>query len=383
MESDDHKLIALCKEAAMEVLLHNANGPYQNLPRTAAWGYPEPYTRDLMFSILGVSVSGNGKLIETYKNVLETLADNQTPLGLIPSLVHDPNDLGASDTTPLFLIGVSIYRKLLNRPDFLETAVERAMLWMQYQSPTNKYLVAQQPTTDWRDEQWVMGYGLFVNVLVYIYLRFFGQNDRADLFLKAMERFTEPWLEPSPNLDSKPYYDLWSYKIYNSDRFDLLGNSLAILSGLAPRSKAIAIIEWVENACEKMRQGGYLLGELPPNFFPFIKPGDTDWRERYSRFNLPGEYHNGGIWPFICALYIAALVSVKYFDLAEKKLVALSLEVKKSRSGKVDFGFNEWIKSQNGIPSGQDWQTWSAALYLYAAKCVELKTAPFFEEDKG
>jgi len=29
---------------------------------------------------------------------------------------------------------------------------------------------------------------------------------------------------------------------------------------------------------------------------------------------------------------------------------------------------------------GQDWQTWSAALYLYAAACVEEKKTPFFDE---
>jgi hypothetical protein len=46
----------------------------------------------------------------------------------------------------------------------------------------------------------------------------------------------------------------------------------------------------------------------------------------------------------------------------------------------VDFGFNEWLKAQDGKPKGQDWQTWSAALYLYAAKCVELKSTPFFDE---
>jgi hypothetical protein len=28
---------------------------------------------------------------------------------------------------------------------------------------------------------------------------------------------------------------------------------------------------------------------------------------------------------------------------------------------------------------GQDWQTWSAALYLYAAKCVEEQRTPFFD----
>ena len=45
-----------------------------------------------------------------------------------------------------------------------------------------------------------------------------------------------------------------------------------------------------------------------------------------------------------------------------------------------EFGFNEWIKAQNGQPKGQNWQTWSAAMYLYAVKCVEEKRTPFFEE---
>jgi hypothetical protein len=44
------------------------------------------------------------------------------------------------------------------------------------------------------------------------------------------------------------------------------------------------------------------------------------------------------------------------------------------------FGFNEWIKAQNGEPKGQNWQTWSAAMYLYAAKCVEEKRTPFFDD---
>jgi hypothetical protein len=28
---------------------------------------------------------------------------------------------------------------------------------------------------------------------------------------------------------------------------------------------------------------------------------------------------------------------------------------------------------------GEDWQTWSAAMYLYAAACVEQRKTPFFE----
>jgi hypothetical protein len=45
------------KQAAVEVLLHNAHGPVDGLPRTAAWGYPEPYTRDLMLSAFGILAS--------------------------------------------------------------------------------------------------------------------------------------------------------------------------------------------------------------------------------------------------------------------------------------------------------------------------------------
>jgi hypothetical protein len=52
------------RQAAIQVLLHNMHGPYRGLPRTAGWGYPEPYTRDLMIAGLGILVSGNRKLPE-------------------------------------------------------------------------------------------------------------------------------------------------------------------------------------------------------------------------------------------------------------------------------------------------------------------------------
>ncbi len=54
--------------------------------------------------------------------------------------------------------------------------------------------------------------------------------------------------------------------------------------------------------------------------------------------------------------------------------------MKTSRRSNIVFGFNEWLKAQDGKPMGQDWQSWSAALYLYAVKCVEEKRTPFFDE---
>jgi hypothetical protein len=386
MKTTDIQLIEKAKEVALEVLLHNAHGPFMGLPRTAGWGYPEPYTRDLMFSILGIAVSGNKKLLESIRKVLEKLAENQTEHGHIPSLVHDKEDRGSSDTTPLFLLGVGIFRKRTGEEKFLNPAVIKALNWMEYQSPSDRYLVAQQPTSDWRDEQWVTGYGLFVNTIVYSYLRLLDRNERAESVLREMSRFTitggtiHHHVHEGLVVKHKPYYAFWSYKVHSSERFDLLGNSLAILSGIASQSRAEEMVSWIEEECAAMQRSGDLAVDLPPNFFPYIKPNDLDWHPRYAQFNNPGEYHNGGIWPFVCGFYVAALVVAKRYALAREKLVVLTQCIKLSVSGNVEFGFNEWIKAQDGKPMGQDWQTWSAALYLYAAKCVETESTPFFDD---
>jgi hypothetical protein len=386
MQATEWEEIEKAKKAALEVLIHNAHGPYHGLPRTAGWGYPEPYTRDLMFSILGIAVTGNQQLIASIRKVLETLAENQTVHGHITSLVHDQDDRGASDTTPLFLLGVGIFRKLTGEQDFLEQAVIKALTWMEYQSPSDRYMVAQQPTSDWRDEQWVIGYGLYVNTLVYSYLRFLGRHERAGMMSKEMKRFAitagviHHHVHEGLVVKHKPYYAFWSYKVYCSERFDLLGNSLAILSGIASPSRAGEIVAWVEEECEEMIKKSELAVDLPPNFFPFVLPGDPDWHKRYENYNLPGNYHNGGIWPFICGFYIAALVAAKRHKLAEEKLAVLTGLIKLSGDQNLEFGFNEWIKAQDGRVMGQNWQTWSAAMYLYAAKCVEEKRTPFFDE---
>ena len=386
MNKNEQQLIKDAKKAALEVMLHNAHGPYRGLPRTAGWGYPEPYTRDLMICLPGVLVSGNQKLIAAYKKVLRTLAKNQSPNGHIPSLVHDPEDRGASDCTPLFLVGTGLYRKATQDTEFLAEAVEKALTWMRYQSPSDRVLVAQLPTSDWRDEQWVLGYGLYVNTLVYTYLKLFGQTEDAARLKDEMGRFAiaeerqHRHVHEGLVLKHKPYYAFWSYKIYQSERFDLLGNSLAILSGIASPTRAASLASWIEHEYQTLREKNELGINLPPNFFPYTKPSDPDWMPRYEIYNQPGQYHNGGIWPFICGFYIAALVAVGKHKTAEKKLLDLTHAVKPYRVEKTDFGFNEWLNAYDGKPMGQDWQSWSAAMYLYAAKCVETKTTPFFED---
>jgi len=372
------------KRMALEVLLYNARDGRNGLPRTAAWGYPEPYTRDLMIAALGTLVSGNQELVESLRRTLQVLAQNQSPLGHIPSLVDVPGDRGASDTTPLFSIALAMYQDFSANPSFLAEAARKAHVWMCYQSPEDDVIVTQEPTSDWRDEQWVEGSGLFVNALLYCSLKLQHEDARAQTLSHYLPRLDVRRLDQSfihERLVSKdaPYYALWAYKIANSERFDLLGNSLAILSGMASPERAGQIVDWVERECQALRDQGLLAVDLPPCLFPYIRPEDPDWRPRYARYNPPGCYHNGGVWPFVCGFWVSALVAAGRHELAREKLIALAEVVRPARVANKQFGFNEWLHAQDGLPRGQDWQTWSASMFLYAAECVARRSTPYFD----
>jgi len=297
--------------------------------------------------------------------------------------VHDPEDRGASDTTPLFLLVLGILRRVTGDAGYLAGAAGKALRWMEYQTSDDRVMVTQQPTSDWRDEHWVLGHGLFVNTLVYGYLKQLGQNDRAAALQSAVngpdDRVGAQHPVQGLAIRGRPTYAMWSYKVLRDERCDLLGNSLAILTGLAPRTRAVRMVAWIEAECEAMRGRGELAGDLPPCFFPFVRPDEPDWRPRYALYNLPGDYHNGGVWPFVCGFHIAALVAAGRHRLAGEKLLALAGRLRSAREPRLAFGFNEWYKAQTGLPSGQDWQTWSASMFLYAAACVEQGRPLYFE----
>src|SRR5690606_20770928 len=128
-------------------------------------------------------------------------------------------------------------------------------------------------------------------------------------------------------------------KIYSSERFDLLGNSIAILSGLASHTRAEHMISWIEAECKKMKTKGDLAIDLAPNFFPFILSEDADWIPRYAIYNKPGDYHNGGIWPFISGFHIAALVAAGKHKMAKEKLYILTDLITIAHNKELKYGF--------------------------------------------
>jgi GH15 family glucan-1,4-alpha-glucosidase len=152
--------------------------------------------------------------------------------------------------------------------------------------------------------------------------------------------------------------------------FDTLGNSLAILGGIADRDRTNDILHIIEDH-ELAARGPVVC------LYPTISKGDSDWREYYSNFslNLPDQYHNGGIWPFVGAFYIAALVKAGRKDDARAQLVKLAAL---NRSGReIEWEFNEWYHGKNGRPMGKVEQAWSAGGYLFAYECVKKGRVPW------
>ena len=161
-----------------------------------------------------------------------------------------------------------------------------------------------------------------------------------------------------------------------ADRFDTLGNLLAILFGVADRRKADLILDYIH---------GCGLNEPFPvrALYPVIHPGDNDWRDyfRVRNLNQPHHYHNGGAWPFIGGFYVAALVQAGRLEEARTQLAKLA--AMNQQGNNEEWEFNEWFHGHSGRPMGFAGQSWSAAMYLFAQNAVEQGTPSVFNPGAG
>jgi hypothetical protein len=173
-------------------------------------------------------------------------------------------------------------------------------------------------------------------------------------------------------ISSRPFYLPYvAFREYG-DYCDTLGNLLAVLCGLADEHRADHILRYL-----------YQVGAAQPfptkAIYPPIQPGNPDWREYYRsrNLNLPHQYHNGGIWPFIGGFHIAALVKVGWMQEAQNLLGDLA---QANRAGvREEWEFNEWLHGQTGHPMGYSYQAWSAGMYVYAYHAVTTGETPLFD----
>ena len=117
-----------------------------------------------------------------------------------------------------------------------------------------------------------------MNSIVHGYLKILGLKERA----QALRSVANHDRGGGFVCEGQPTYALWFYKVLRDKRCDVLGNSLAILTGMADPQRSRDMVAWIENHCAELRARGELALDLPPCFFPFMQPTDQDWQPRTS-----------------------------------------------------------------------------------------------------
>jgi glycogen debranching enzyme len=429
-----NELIQTARAHAERILLANG-GDLGLLGSNQA--YQQVWARDSMLCGFGLWLTQDLAGRAIHARSLDTLRRFQTPLGKIPhnvgmTGVTDPaliahggtlgqpfeEDIAIEDTIHagcvdgnLWCIIGQYYDFMLRGDiDILRVAwpsLENALLWLRYQDSNECGLLEVHEAMDWADLFANRYNVLYDNVLYFAVWKCMGQmaaslgknaewylNNAADVRRKVnsllwvgpeeptdydwIRQERKEWLYPRKRVETelveRPFYlPYMAFRDY-ADRFDTLGNLLAILFGVADKQKSNKILDYIH---------GCGLNEPFPvrALYPPVQPGEKDWREYYRvrNLNLPNHYHNGGAWPFIGGVYVAALVQAGRLEEARCQLDKLTSMVRLGKG--QEWEFNEWFHGLSGRPMGYAGQSWSAAMYLFAADAVENQRVSIFNQE--
>lgn len=377
-------------------------------------GYPHVWARDSVITSLGSLLSPGHE--NCLKVSLETLGGQQSELGAIPNNVSvatgrlDHTNAGSVDSNLWFILGHAFQFRVHNDLDFLRqswSALEKAHLWLRYQDSNNCGLLEVHEAADWADLLANRFNILYDNVLWYAALtamaemgRSLGMDaaryvDMADDVRHKIRivlwvgpendsewgpdcpghtEWTHTLSQVDPVLVKRPYFLPYvSFRDFG-DYCDVFGNLLAILFGVANPAQEKRILDY-------LHQVGIADPYPVRVLHPVIHPGNKDWREYYrnNNLNMPEQYHNGGIWPFVGGFYVAALVKSGHMEEANKQLEKLAEVNHLGVEG--EWEFNEWCHGRTGQPMGYPHQAWSAGMYVYAYHCVKEGKLPFWGTD--
>ncbi len=401
-------------------ILHRCVTPHGFRASAQAAGYPQIWARDSMIVFLGAATTGDATLIAAARASLETASRFQSPRGLIQLNVNpdtgyvSTENAGAVDSNLWYLLGHYLYFQLTGDRAFLARhwpQIDKALLWLEYQDMNECGLLEVPEAGDWMDLLAVRYNILYDNVLYYaamlaheelakempagttIYrpqVDAAGVHERLNLLmwidrcwvathfaehLDKLKAIRLEWFMLYHNMgtiSSRPFYLPWvAFREYG-DWCDSLGNVLAILTGVADGHRTEHILRY-------MHQVGMAEPYPTKAIYPPIYPGESSWREYYRsrNLNLPHQYHNGGIWPMIGGLHVAALAQHGWQREAAEMLGSLAEANRQGAS--FEWEFNEWMHGERGHPMGFAQQAWSAAMYLYADHAVHTGQLPLFE----
>ncbi len=422
MNDNQSQLIHEAHQQALEIL-HACVTPYGFRASADRIGYPQIWGRDSIMTFVGAVASGDTDLLAAGRASLQTLGEFQSPLGLIPLNVNPDSSFissenaGAVDSNLYFILGHYLHYQTSQDAAFLSESwprIERAMTWLEYQDMNECGLLEIPEAGNWMDLLAIRYNTLYDNVLFYAAalayeelcghvpptdVRAPGQphtsaasiHERINLLmwvdrcwvaahfaehLEKLKAIRLEWFMLYHNIgtiSSRPFYLPWvAFREYG-DWCDSLGNLMAILTGVADGHHAEHILRY-------MHQVGMAEPYPTKAIYPPIYPGETDWREYYRsrNLNLPNHYHNGGVWPFIGGLHVAALARRKWTSEAERLLGRLAQADQQGIQQRWEF--NEWMHGQTGHPMGYPRQAWSAGMFLLAEAALQTGQLPLFDD---
>jgi glycogen debranching enzyme len=372
-------------------------------------GYPHVWARDSVITSLGALLTPGHE--NCLKVSLHTLGGQQSALGAIPNNVSvatgrlDHTNAGSVDSNLWFILGHSFQHRVWGDTAFLQSAwpiLERALLWLRYQDSNGCGLLEVHEAADWADLLANRFNVLYDNVLWYAALNAMGEmavalgQDGSEYAAMARDvrhkirivlwvgqenqgewgpdcpghtEWRHTLSQVDPVLVKRPFFLPYvAFRDYG-DYCDVFGNLLAVLFGVANPAQEKRILDYLE-------QVGIADPYPVRALNPVIHPGNKDWREYYrnNNLNLPEQYHNGGIWPFLGGFYVAALVKTGRLTEARRQLEKLAQVNRLGVEG--EWEFNEWCHGRTGLPMGFPHQAWSAGMYIFAWHTVRREQVP-------
>jgi len=376
--------IKKCYKKSVELLINNST-PFGFLAankskKAVARDYLSVFSRDASICSLGALASQNKKLKKSAKKSLKTLAKYQADNGQIPNYVKIKNNyvnfwcLGCIDATLWWLITLNFYgyfapdgKKLLKT---LDPKIKKAIEWLNCQKHPEDGLIMQNEASDWADIMPRSGKVLYPNALWHkVNLLYKGKNSANTK--KTFNTNFYPFDNKTKSKNKcgattrraiikkeKPtnYYLSFINYLFWGDDVDVYGNCLAILFDLPNKNLREKIVNYLSN--HKPNKNLPIPALLNP-----IKVNSKLWREYMKSYkqNLPYQYHNGGIWPYVSCFWAMALAKAGRIEEAWQELEKIAVVNKAN-----NWQFNEWFHAKTGKPMGMANQSWNAGAFLLA-----------------
>lgn len=361
--------------------------------------YRSVWGRDGAITVIASLSLDDPDIRECQRATLNSLLGSLSPHGQIPANVRiddgtpDYSGVGgicSIDSGLWVIIAAYEYLRQTRETAFIRghlPALQRAMDWLTAHDSNYDALLEIPEAGDWTD-LFGRSYHVLVDQVIWYranlafgrLLEALGQSQRAGEYLRwsqviktaILHQFwptTATGIQPRSFADTQFSVGDTSYLIAQVTPFDfnwrcdVYANILAFLFNVLDVSRAKTAFRYM--------WGVGVNSPFPvSNLYPVVAPGDPDWRAYYAvnLLNLPGHYHNGGLWPFVGAKWVQFITRLGMKKLALRELV--NLAQLNQRGIQHEWEFNEWAHAGTGNPMGKAFQAWSAAEFILA--CHEL-----------